>query len=245
VKDYISRLDTRRFGFNIARIDDPRILLDPALDEGLKTQNIALVITRIDSRESQTLDSLHAAGFTIEDTQFTYRFPYHGPILRQPADPHITIRDATADDIPGFREIASQAFENYGHYFADQRLDRARCREIYPDWAERTLTDPSAATRVFVAEYDRRLAGFLSFILEEKAGERYAYGIMGAVSPGLRGKNIFTHLAVEGLLWGQQENLNWQEHNVLTFNQPVNRVFTKLGFQQVSSFTTLHYWPEA
>ena len=242
-ENYISPLDTRRFGFNIARIDDLRVLLAPGFREDLLARQIRLVTTRTAVENIGSINLLEDIGFRVMDVQTTWQMRLSA--LPEPAtpDPELVIGQATHNDSPGIRSIAASAFDNYGHYFNDPRLDKSRCREIYPDWAERSLSVPGVADKVFVARSGEKLAGFLSFKIFEEDGVRYAAGVMGAVDAAYRGKNIFSSLVLEGIRWGMENNLSREEHNSLVSNYPVNRVFARLGFRQAGSFVSLHYWP--
>ena len=240
--DYISALDTRRFGFNIGKIDDPEILCAPGFREILSAHNVRLVISRIATEELSTIHALEEMGFRIMDVQTTWKISTQLPPDRGSFNNDVNIREAQLADAPVIQQIATGAFDNYGHYFADQRLNKARCREIYPDWAGRTLTVAGVADKVFVAEYNNRLAGYLAFKILEKDSVRYTASVMGAVAEGSRGKNVYSSLVIESLVWGNSNGLAWQEQNVLAVNYPVNRVFSKLGFHQAGSFITLHYW---
>lgn len=242
--EYISSLDTRRFGFNIGRIDDPGILCSPGFPHELRVRNIQLVISRVAAEDVQTLNVLEDMGFRVMDIQITWRLSMEHPTDHRSRNTGIMIREGKPTDKMDLRRIAESAFDNYGHYFADQHLDKSRCREIYPDWAERTLIATAAADKVFVAEAEGRVVGFLSFRVFQKDSARYAASAMGAVEEQFRGRNIFSALVLAGIGWGQENHLAWEEHNVLAINYPVNRVFSKLGFSPVSSWVTLHYWPD-
>lgn len=238
----LSNLDTERFGFRIARIDDPAALRSPDTIETLRRQDIRLIIARIDSERLVEINAMEDLGFRIKDMQVTWRSSHDqspGPLR---TDRRFRIREASTADVAAFRGIAEKAFDNYGHYFADGRLDKDRCRQIYPDWAERTLTGEDAAHKIFVAEAGDVVAGFLSFKLAGEEGNRHAVGIMGAVAPAFRGQNAFSLLVTTAGNWVKETSLAWQEHNTLTTNYPVNRVFARLGFRQVHAFVTLHCW---
>lgn len=240
--DYISQIDTRRFGFRIARINDAGRLTTTGFIRSLKEQGIALIITRVDSENLPAINALEDAGFRIKDIQCTWRHTAGQPINDQYLNPDIIIRPAITADIPRVVNIAQHAFDQYGHYFADQRLDKDRCREIYPEWAASSITDKKTADQSFVAVHNENIAGFLSIKIEEKDGVKYSAGVLGAVSEDGRGQNIFASLVITALRWGQAIAPAWQEHNSLAVNYPVNRVFTKVGFRQASSSVTLHGW---
>jgi GNAT superfamily N-acetyltransferase len=240
---HISQIDTQRFGFGIARIDDPVILRSPDTIPALKQQHVRLIITRIHSSRLEVVNALEDLGFRIKDMQVTWRSSPGQPPWLPPPDPRFRIRNAIPADSNAFRIIAGNAFDNYGHYFADQRLDREVCRLIYPDWAARTLAESIAAQhKIFVATAGEEVTGFAAFQLAGGIGDRHAACIIGAVAPAWQGQQIYSSLIAAAGSWVTHTGLAWQEHNTLTTNYPVNNVLARLGFRQVQAFMTLHCW---
>jgi len=84
--------------------------------------------------------------------------------------------------------------------------------------------------------------GYLFLNLKRFENKQYSFGGLGAVSSESRGKNVFSSLVIKSLEWAKTEGHLWQEHNVLINNYPVNKVFSKLGFSNYKSETTLHVW---
>ncbi len=240
--DHVSQIDTQRFGFKIARINDADRLLTAKFIQSLKDQGIALIITRIDTENLAAINALEDAGFRIKDIHYNWRHSAGDPVNEKHLNSDIIIRPAIAADIKQVTVIAQHAFDGYGHYFADQRLDKDRCREIYPDWAALSITDKKVADQTLVAEYNEKIIGFISVKIAEKDGEKYSAGGLGAVSADCRGQNVFASLVIAGLQWGQAIVPTWQEHYSLAINYPVNRVLTKVGFRQIGSSVTLHGW---
>ena len=243
--NFISPLDSQRFGYTIAKVNEASHFQKKDFLPSLKEQGVQLIISRINSEHIHDINLLEDIGFRVKDMQVTYSFD----LIRQqipPAntDPAILLREAGENDIPALSVIARESFNNYGHYFANDRLDKARCREIYPDWLSRSILDRQVADKVFLGEYNGQPAGFLSFKIYETNGSKYAAGVQGAVAQHFRGKNIFSALTLKGLLWGREAGLSSEEHNVHTVNYPVNRVFSKSGFAPTRAFTTLHYWTD-
>jgi hypothetical protein len=242
--DFLSHIDSQRFGFNIARIDDVSLLLMPGFITSLQKKDIRLVITRTGIENLASVNQLADRGFRIMDIQSVWRSTHrHGPDNPDKIK-DLSIGFATAADVPAFREIAAGSFEGYGHYFADPRLDRTRCREIYPDWAARTLTDPNAADEVIVARLDGKTAGFLSLKIHEKHGNRFAACVMGAVAEAFRGRHIFQAILGGALKWQQQHRLGWTQYNALTGNIPVSRALASCGFRPAEACVTLHGWTD-
>jgi hypothetical protein len=245
VTNFISPLDSLRFGYTIAKVNEAAHFKKKDFLPLLKEQGVQLIISRINSERIDDINLLEDIGFRVKDMQVTYSFDFtRQPINPVHTDPAVLLREAGENDIPALSAIAGESFDNYGHYFNNARLDKTRCREIYPDWLRRSILDPQVADKVFMAEYKQQPAGFLSFKVYETGALKYAVGVQGAVAQNFRGKNIFSALTVKGLLWGKETSLIREEHNVHTANYPVNRVFSKLGFSPIRAFTTLHYWTD-
>ena len=147
---YISVLDTERFGFTVAKLPNTGENIEPIL-KGLKEFNTKLVIIRIDSTNIRLLNKLEKLGFETKDVQLTYNFDLTKEIpLHKPYE--FTLRVFNSNDIPQIIRIAEISFHNYGHYAADEKLERQKCFDIYTDWAKRSCMDKSIADEIIVAE---------------------------------------------------------------------------------------------
>lgn len=241
--NYLSQIDTKRFGFNIAKINNIKIIQKDGFIQTLKLQGVKLIISRVSSENISAINNLENIGFRIKDIQSTYKFDLDRyDINTSSLNPEISIREASKDDILELSSISKISFDGYGHYFADDRLDKNQCREIYNDWIQKSVLDNNIADKVFIAIINEEIAGFLSFKIYEENKKKYGTGGIGAVSEKFRSKNVFSTLTLKGLLWGKTIGLKWEEHNVLNTNYPVNRVFSKLGFSIERSYITFHYW---
>jgi hypothetical protein len=237
---FLSSQDTKRFGFNIARIDDISVLLRTGFISSLRNDDVRLVIARTAIENLDKINLLIDNGFRIMDIQSVWRSTRQAAPIHQ--NPQLVLSSGAAADVPAFRKIAATAFDGYGHYFADPRLDRSRCREIYPDWAARTLTDPNVADEVVVARLNGETAGFLSLKIAEEDGIRYVAGVMGAIAEEFREQGIFQAILCRALEWQRENHLSWTQHHVLTANIPVNRAMAKGGFRPAGACVTLHGW---
>ncbi len=242
VDKFISYLDSQRFGFNVAKVNEfdttPENLLGL-----LKENHVKLVISKINANNLELINKLESLGFQIKDIQATYKLELKNFIINENLKKNnITIRDAQIDDIDQLEEIAIESFRNYGHYYADKRLDPKKSNEIYSDWIQRSMKEDGVADKIILAEINNEIAGFLSFKLYNKGDYKYAAGGLGAVSRNFRNKKIFRLVSLAGLLWGKEIKLDWEEHNVLITNTPVIRAFSSLGFTISDSFVTMHHW---
>lgn len=242
MEQYISTLDTQRFGFKVAKVDGNHPSL-PELMRQFKKNDVRLVIARAKSWEIEKLNRLEGLGFRIKDTQVTYSFDLNKFNIEKFEKPKsIFIREFVLNDTASIVEIAKRSFDHYGHYAADTRLDKNECRLIYEDWALRSCTDSKISDKIFVAEFNNAIVGFLSFKTGHRNDQDFAAGVMGAVNSNFKNSGIFSALINTGLAWGKGAGLKWEEHNAITANYPVNRSFTKCGFGIVDSFITFHCW---
>lgn len=238
---YISDIDSNRFGFKIAKIDN--FIESPyKIVEDLRRESTKLIIARIDCEKIQLINQLEKLNFQTMDFQICYKYILGDPnTFTNIISSEFIIREAKKTDSETLKRIAKESFDQYGHYFADDRLDKKQCKKIYEDWINRSIENKEVADIVFVAEKESVIAGFLSFKIK-KDEVFYAAGVQGAVDKSYRNKNIFKLLIIHGLKWGYELNLSWEEHNVLLTNYPVNRSFINVGFKPERSFITLHCW---
>lgn len=237
-----SELDSSRFGIKIAKIKGIENCKIEILEQ-LKSLGFQMIIARIPSKEIRTIGFLETQGFRIKDIQITYKFSIKSSSINHSfCNPGVLVRDARAEDLSYLLEMATECFQDYGHYFADENLDPARCIEIYQDWTKRALLNSNHNIKFFVAEFNHEVVGYL-FLTEEKMKNfTYAVGGIGAVRPQSRGQRVFPTLVHSALGWSKENGHEWQEHNALVYNESVNKAFTNLGFWNSGSEVTLHHW---
>ncbi|CEK10251.1 GNAT family N-acetyltransferase [Legionella hackeliae] len=239
---FLSEIDTNRFGFNVAKVNNWDLPPQELLKQ-LRTENVKLVITRLATEDVELINELEGLGFQLKDTQLTYRFDLNrmaSTSLELPSN--LKLREAQELDLPQIGRLASDSFSQYGHYANNQKLDEEKVNQIYEDWAVNSFNNPDFADRFIVAVSGHEVAGFLSYKIVSQAEKKFAKGGIGAVSSNFRNQGIFKFLTKEGLFWGRELNLDWIEHNALTTNYSVGRVFTSLGFYNSASYVTLHCW---
>jgi hypothetical protein len=235
-----SKIDSDRFGFKVAKINSKEFLNFEVFNE-LKNNDFKLVISRIPGEDIPTINFLEKNGFSVKDVQLTYKFDLiKSKINYEYFNKDLNIREANFHDIESLKNIASESFWEYGHYFADEKLNKLDCIAIYKDWTERAVLDKKIAQKVFVAEFQSKVIGYLFFSRNEN--HLFSAGCLGAVAKEGRGQNVFSTLAIHGLEWAKSEGHIWQEHNVLNINYPVNRVFSKIGMSIFKSELTFHNW---
>ncbi|ASQ46456.1 TDP-fucosamine acetyltransferase [Legionella clemsonensis] len=241
---FLSEIDKKRFGFNIAKINEWDT--SPAkLIQQLRNDNIKLVISRLPTENVTLINELESLGFQLKDTQLTYRFDLSRIFFDSVEIPDkLEMREIVEADLPLAAKLAKNSFKGYGHYANNKQLDQSKIEEIYEDWVVNSFNNPDFADKFLVIASGEDIAGFLTFKLINQNGKKYAKGGIGAVSEVYRNQGIFKLLNKGGLLWGKTLGLDWIEHNALSTNYSVGRVFTSLGFYNAASYVTLHCWLE-
>ena len=245
IKEIFSQLDTDRFGFKIGKTDGGIFKENPnKVIEVLKSQDYKLIIARVNMIDIDLINSMEDLGFRIKDSQITYNYHLNANntlnsiYSKSPYE----IREFIESDIDTLVKLSKECFNNYGHYFANPKLDKEKCREIYGDWAYNSCTNPNVADKIFVSCDNNVPIGFLSFKIHKKGSKLYAAGGMGAVDVNYRGNDVFPSLILSGLNWGKDIGLEWEEHNTLVNNIAVNRSMIKMGFKPSNHVITMHCW---
>ncbi len=244
--EIFSKIDSDRFGIKVGKVTEEDFFASntESVIQYFFQEKYDLIIARIDFKWVHFINKLENFGFKIKDAQNTLFYDLKG---KTKADlpkkfSQFDIREFKPSDILTFVKLTRASFDGYGHYFADDRLNPNDCLDAYGDWAYNTCTNPKVADKIFVAELNNEIIGYLSFKTYKENGDNYAAGGMGAVNPKYRSLGIFRDVTIAGLEWGIDNKLDWEEHNVLANNFPVNKSFIKLGFKPEKFVITLHGW---
>ena len=234
-----SKIDSRRFGFKVGK-SDGEIFRNVSFEK-IKKKGYKLIIARVNLNDVELINKMEDIGFRIKDIQITYKHNLANLKVKENFDSPVTIREFKESDTPILVNIAKVSFNNYGHYFKNNDLDKEKCLEVYEDWAYNTCTKKEVADKIIVACLNDIPLGYLSFkIYDEGFGKRYAAGGMGAVDLKQRGKNIFPKILNAGLDWCFDAGLDWCEHNVIVSNFSVNKSMNKAGFKAGNPVATMH-----
>ncbi len=169
IENYLSKLDTKRFGFKIAKVNDFEFFRNVL--SFLKDNDVKLVLSKVSVEDLDLINKLELLKFEIKDVQVTYKYKINESGVNDfPKNEKVVIRELEKKDIPVLQKIASHSFLNYGHYAKDNRLDKNKCNEIYSDWILRSCEDSQVADKVFVADYMGEVAGFLTFKIYHEDG---------------------------------------------------------------------------
>lgn len=238
--NYRSPLDSARFGFPVAKIpndiNEPREVI-----EELRGQNVKLIIARIELNNVKLLNKLEEIGFQTKDIQLTFNFDLQKELPKANHADYV-LTDYKDRHLHDLIEMTRLSFQNYGHYFADDRLDKDKCLEIYTDWITRCCQDASVADRVIVAEINDVAIGYLAIKNRYEKNNLFCAGVIGAVDPEYRKFGVFKNINIESLCFAKELGAARVENNVLATNIPVMRTYTSLSYEIIRSEATLHYW---
>jgi len=240
--NYISTLDTERFGFSIAKItnnvENPELIV-----KELKEISTKLVIARVDLSNIKLINQLERIGFIYKDAQITFSFDLQKKLPLKNHNP-FSIVSFTNIHLPKLIEITKTSFSNYGHYFADDKLDNEKCSEIYTDWIQRCCNNKDISDEIIVAEKDNVAIGYLAVKKKRANNDVYLAGVIGAVSPEYRKLGVFHEINLESLHLALRLGAKRVENNVLITNYPVLKTYTSLCYNIIRAEITMHYWYE-
>ncbi len=242
MNEHISKIDTERFGFKVAKINSFKNEPIKIVNK-LKKEGVRLIISRINASDLNLINTLEKIGFELKDIQLSYTLNLKGKENYADMENHnFTIRDVKTEDIEQISNLAKQAFNGYGHYFADKRLDYEKCNEIYADWARNTCANISDYDKIIVAEDKGEILAFGTFKIIENEQEKYAKGIIGGVLPEYQKMGFLKIISLKSMEWAVKMDAKRFEHTVLATNYGINSTYTKFGYKLFKSEITFHYW---
>lgn len=236
----LSALDQARFGVTTARVDGLTADRVPEVLARSRADGVTFIIARCAATDFETVHALERAGFLLMDT-----LVYWARDLRKTplpfSDSDATICPARADEAEQVAALARAAFRGYfGHYHADERLDRAAADETYASWAERSVRG-EAADAVLVAELDGALAGLITLRMNDAdEGE----GILFAVSPTMQRRGISRALMAGALAWCAEQGASRMVISTQLMNVASQKAWARTGFEFSHAYYTFHGWLE-
>ena len=235
---YQSAIDEQRFGIRTARAPMVALNVLPAILDFCYEKNVDLLIARCSTADIKAAQAMEQEGFLLMDTLIYYvRNLTQNPI---PADQgKLFVRSVYPNEVETVRSIAANAFRNYmGHYHADDRLDCAKCDEVYADWAMRSCVSKRVADEVLVAG-DDAMQGFLTLRL---IGAEEGEGFLFAVTPEARGRGIGRSLMIHAMQWCLSKGARYMRISTQITNLASQRVWIRLGFETSHAYYTFHKW---
>lgn len=231
----LSDLDEACFGVRTAKalVDDVKEVGDVL--GRCRRGAVRLLIVRCPVGAVRAVQALERAGGLLTDTLVSSVRDLRQPL--PPAD-DARCRLATPADSDGIVEIAGACFSTYGgHYHADPRLDRARCRDVYLSWARRCC-ERRAANAVLVLEDE---GSVLAFLAVRRDGDG-AQGVLTAVRPDRHGEGLHWRLLIHAMAWCASDGAARMLGVTQIWNFAIQRSWVRLGFEPAGATHTVHVW---
>ena len=236
---YLSSIDEDRFGMRTARA--PSVTMDtfPSVMDFCRTNDVILLIARTLTSELEVVQAMERAGFLLMDTLVYYaRYVTEEPI---PSDPgQVPVRPVRPGEDEAVRLVAAESFRGYyGHYHADERLDRTRCDEVYTSWAFCSCVSREVADEVLVADLDGSVVGFVTLRLNTpEEGE----ALVGGIAPSAQRRGVYQSFIINGMQWCRAKGATRMIVSTQITNIAVQKVWARLGFEFDHAYYTLHKW---
>jgi GNAT superfamily N-acetyltransferase len=235
----LSPMDKERFGVEIGKVFITKPDMVESVLEDAAAKQAKMIIARCKAENMTAAQELEKRGFFLTDTlvYYTYRLQ---PKPRALETPGYIIRSCSIDEASQIKDVSTKAFAGYfGHYHADQRLDKTKCDEVYQDWAYRSCAYKTDRDDVLVAEENGKLIAFATMRLNtDSEGE----GVLFGVDPDHQGKGIYKQLILAGIDWCQKRGCQQMIVSTQISNIAVQKVWVRVGFEPSYGYFTFHKW---
>jgi len=236
---YLSLIDEERFGIRTARASCITLESLASVMEFCHANGVILLIGRCPASDLRCAQVIEKEGFSLMDT-----LVYYVRDIEKKAIPEdtgkATIRPIQPGEEAKVEVVAAEAFRGYyGHYHADEKLDRAKCDATYTSWAVLSCVSQDIADEVIIAELDGSIVGFATLRLKSnEEGE----GVLFGVAPGAQGKGLYRSFMIHGMLWCRSKGAKRMVVSTQIINTAVQKVWTRVGFEPCYAYYTFHKW---
>ncbi len=238
---YISKIDSKRFGLNIGRIDNISPPLQVSeISEFIQSHHLDCLIARCSSKETAIIHGLENAGFRFMEGRI--RFIYQNiqakpdfPVM--PLSQGTLIRAGTIRD--NLENIVRSSFAGYkGHYHQNPYLNNDECDNVYVDWALNSLMDLADDNYLSVIERSQKLLGFAT---GKKDDEGNFVGGLLAIAPSERKQGLASALHYHRLQWCKEKGMQTVIVPTSINNWAYQNLLIKLGYSVLDTDLTFHW----
>jgi len=230
--------DSAFFGLRVARVCGDRLTEETvtAIRASCAEQQIDCLYFLAAANDQKTVALAEINGFRLVDIRHTLEFRLAGPRPEKSA----SVRDFKSEDLSELRRIASVSHQDSRFYF-DPGFPRQACNCLYETWIERSCH--SDADRVFVAESDSRVAGYVACHAAKDGKEGSI--VLIAVADGFRGKGIGKKLVDHAILLFAEIGIVRITVVTQARNISAQRLYEDRGFRTQSMQLWYHWWSNA
>jgi hypothetical protein len=248
--------DTQHFGVKMARIGhlissgsfehelSVKDRLLSAILEFCKKEEIVFISVKPNVRDLSSVHCLEGRRFRLMSTYQDYLLDKECYLQEVAASgQRLCInRPFEQRDLSHILSLAKGSFR-ITHFYADGRLPRSRCDDLYVEWARKSCE--GFVREVMVIEVDGHVAGLATFDIDESfsrfMGPRLGRFILCTVSPRFRGKGVFrSHVsqAAEDYL----RKVDLIDIEIPIENWRASHPWIQIGARLVNSRHVLHRW---
>jgi dTDP-4-amino-4,6-dideoxy-D-galactose acyltransferase len=230
-------LDTKLFGFGVAKILPERLSLEELqtiIDE-LRNQNVHLAYWPSDSTdEISQLAAKKLHGF-LSSEQITYLVDLKkmipSPLTAPEVEPYKEKKPNTE-----LEQLALQA-GTHSRFNLDPKLPQELFLKLYKVWIENSVNG-SIASKVIVVNHDDKIAGMATL------GEKNNRGDIGllAVNSDFRGQKIGTKLVHATQAYFIEQGFSHAQVVTQKANAPACFLYEKCGFHKEKIENFYHFW---
>lgn len=248
--------DTQHFGVKMARIghlisrgsyEHELFIKDQLLSAILdlcKKEEIVFMSAKPNARDLSSVHRLEENGFRLMSTYQNYLLDKidYLPERRANGESLCTNRPFEQKDLSSILSLARGSF-GITHFYADCRLPRSRCDDLYVEWVRKSCE--GFVKEVTVIEVDGHVAGFATFDIDESflhfMGPRLGRFVLCAISPRFRGRGVFrSHVnqAADNYL----RKVDLIDIEIPIDNWRASRPWIQIGARVVNCRHVLHRW---
>lgn len=235
--------DTAFFGVRIATMTagDLRPERVKAAVDWCRANRVDCLYALSDAGDTEGARALEQAGARNVDVRTTLALEMaqrkrHEHAAGAPGHEAVTLRVASATDIPVLRALAARSHTN-SRFWADQRFSRERCGELYATWIEKSVR--GWADHVFVPEIGGKPVGYLS--CHSRAAQRGEIGLV-AIDAAAQGRGLGGEMLDAGLDWFAAHGLTRAVVVTQGANAGALQLYQSRGFRTESSQLWHHLW---
>lgn len=235
-----SEVDSKRFGIPSGRVDDVTIADVDNIEKFCRDHKIKFLIARCAAEDLSVAQKLEEYQCRLMDTLVYYNYNLEKNPPPRNYNKEYLVREMQLGEEDIIHNIARESFRGYtnSHYHCDNKLDKEKCDEIYPDWASTLIKNKSSKDYILVAE-KQKIVGFLAM---KNISEATIDIVLNGVMPEFQREGVYKALVATGVNLAFEK----QKSQVITSTQlnnlAVQKVWVRLGFEPYKAMYTFHKW---